>query len=435
MSLAPSPIAGTTTQPLRRSSVGGRFTAPDGRVLVVGAQPLTIGRAPGADLVLAEAAVSALHCEIRAGRSGALVRDLESTNGTFVRGLRIHEAELCEAVTLEVGGVALRFEPGVDVATAAPGPRRDHFGPLVGASDAMQELYTALVAVAPTELSVLVSGETGTGKELVARALHENSQRARGPFVVVDCAALPATLAESILFGHEKGAFTGATHRTDGAFVEAHGGTLFLDELGELPEDLQPKLLRAIAERTVKRVGGKAYEGVDVRFVAATRRDLRRDMNARRFREDLFFRLAQVRLEMPALRERLEDVPEISRAICRRLGRSEASEHVVTYLTERFRGYDWPGNVRELVNATSVLAVLGAGAPDDLLSGLLQRESKGSSEEFTSAEEFVVAKRNFEERYFRALLERSDGNISEVARQCGLARHQVRSHLRKLGLS
>src|SRR5581483_9948323 len=197
---------------------------------------------------------------------------------------------------------------------------------------------------------VLVLGETGTGKEGVAKALHEASPQKNGPFVVVDCGSIPETLAESLLFGHEKGVFTGATERRKGALAEANGGTLFLDELGELPLDLQPKLLRALSEKQIKRVGASQVEPIDVRVIAATRRDLGAEMNAGRFRSDLFFRIAQVRVELPPLRERLQDVSLLVEEVCKRVGKPEAATAVDEWIERRLGSYDWPGNVRELVN-------------------------------------------------------------------------------------
>jgi DNA-binding NtrC family response regulator len=300
----------------------------------------------------------------------------------------------------------------------------------------MRRVYGILARIAPTPLSVLVLGETGTGKELVARALHEHSPRKGGPFVVVDCGSIPATLAESILFGHEKGAFTGASERRPGALREAHGGTLFLDELGELPLDLQPKLLRALSERQVKRVGGAQFEPIDVRVIAATRRDLAAEMNADRFRSDLFFRIAQVRIELPPLRDRRSDVAEIVADVCARAGRPEHAPAVVDWIERRMDLYDWPGNVRELVNIASVAATLAdtPEAIDDVFA--LTRESPENARFPVTA--FAAAKRKavhaWERDYFTALVEQCAANVSEMARRSGIERHHVRAFLRKYGL-
>ncbi len=326
---------------------GGTVRLADGKTITVDVDPVVVGRDPGARIVLADPEVSSLHCELRAVSEGILVKDLGSTNGTFVGTLRIQEAAVTTPTEITVGSTKLVLEPTakkkVDVGFS------DAFGPLVGSSPKMRRVFSVLEKVAATPLSVLILGETGTGKEVVARALHDASNRRDKPFVVVDCGSIPPTLAESLLFGHEKGSFTGATERRKGALAEADGGTLFLDELGELPIDLQPKLLRALAEKQVKRVGGSAFEPIDVRVLAATRRDLGAEMNAGRFRSDLFFRIAQVRVELPALRERLADLPLLVEDICTKVGKVEHAAAVVSWIEQRMASHDWPGNVRELV--------------------------------------------------------------------------------------
>jgi DNA-binding NtrC family response regulator len=414
---------------------GGVLQHPDGRSVPVGAEPVTVGRSETSTLRIDDRRVSALHCELCATPLGVVLRDLDSLNRTLVGQVAVTEGILFGPCTLRVGGTELTFTPtSAPIAQDVPSAISS-FGPLLGGAPPMRRLYRLLETVAKTELSVLITGETGTGKEVVSAALHGASKRRGGPLIVIDCGALPSGLAESVLFGHERGAFTGATSRVDGAFLAARGGTVFLDELGELPVDLQPKLLRAVAERSVKRVGATHYEPTDVRVIAATRRDLRRDMNAARFREDLYFRIAQVRIDLPPLRERLEDVPLLAAAACQRVGRPEATERVTSYLMARFSNYDWPGNVRELVNVASVLASVG----DDLAEGMLPTEDLHSSPseppiEEVGAEQFVAAKRRFEQGYFQRMMDATEGNISEIARRCGLARHQVRAHLRKLGL-
>src|SRR5207237_1190689 len=224
------------------------------------------------------------------------------------------------------------------------------FGPLVGTSPLMRAVFDKLKKAAPTELTCLITGETGSGKELVAQAIHMGSARANKPFVVVDCGAIPATLAESALFGHERGAFTGAVDKRISPFVEADGGTIFLDELGELPVDVQPKLLRALAEQRIKSVGSNSYRPVNVRVIAATRRDLVREVNAGTFRSDLYFRVAQLRIELPALRERTEDIPALVRKMITDLGDPTAYSRITNDSLERLMRHDWPGNVRELRN-------------------------------------------------------------------------------------
>ena len=436
-------VAGVPSTPGAAAEKSGA----EAKAYTVDVDPVIVGRDPGVDVPVADPEVSGSHCELRAVGEGVLLKDLGSTNGTFVGALRVREVLLTTPTEITVGGARLLFEPTakrrVDVGY------QERFGSLVGESPKMRRVFGVLDKVAGTPLSVLILGETGTGKEVVARAVHDASPRAGKPFVVVDCGSIPPTLAESLLFGHERGSFTGANERRKGALAEADGGTLFLDELGELPIDMQPKLLRALAERQVRRVGGNAFEPIDVRVVAATRRDLAAEMNAGRFRSDLFFRIAQVRVEMPALRERLGDVPQLVEEICRRVGHAEHAAAVNAWIESRMPGYDWPGNVRELVNVASVAATLaGSAGPegaseaiDDVL--LLTREPHGGvsagggsgapQSAFGEAKRTAIAA--FERTYFSTLARSASGNVSEMARQSGMERHHVRAYLRKYQLS
>jgi hypothetical protein len=250
-----------------------------------------MGSAPDVAIVVADRTVSRLHAELEIAPEGVWVRDVGSRNGTFVQGIRVTRALVPDRAALRVGSTTLRIAYGPS-APAATVWRQAHLGPLLGRSAVMRKLFAALASVAPTASSVLVQGETGTGKELVAEAVHRASPRASGPFIVVDCAALPEALLESELFGHAKGAFTGATDARAGAFEAADGGTLFLDEIGELPLAMQPKLLRALESRSVRRLGETTPRKVDLRVISATHRDLLSMVNTRAFREDLYFRLA-----------------------------------------------------------------------------------------------------------------------------------------------
>jgi DNA-binding NtrC family response regulator len=414
---------------------GGIARTADGKEVTIDVDPVVVGRDEGAHVRLADPEVSSLHCELRAINEGVLVKDLGSTNGTFVGQLRVLEAVITSKAEVTVGQTKIAIEPTakqrVDVGFS------DRFGGLVGSAPKMRRVFSVLERVANTPLSILILGETGTGKEVVARSVHDASDRKGKPFVVVDCGSIPATLAESLLFGHEKGAFTGATERKKGALAEADGGTLFLDELGELPIDLQPKLLRALAERQIKRVGSNTVEPIDVRVLAATRRDLGVEMNAGRFRSDLFFRIAQVRVEMPSLRERLDDLPLLVEEVCKRVGKPGASQAVLDWIDRRLGSYDWPGNVRELVNVVQVAATLAdtPEAIDDVLT--LARdaqadEPRGPQTAFAEAKRSAIAA--FERDYFSQLSKGSKGNVSEMARQSGMERHHVRAYLRKYGI-
>jgi DNA-binding NtrC family response regulator len=436
----------TRTRVLNWFVRGGVVVRQGGERVLIDVDPVVVGRDEGAHVRFDDPEVSALHCELRATTEGIVLKDTGSTNGTFVGKVRVREVLLGERTEVSVGQTTFVVEPTgkrrVDVGFSAS------FGGLVGSSAKMRRLYGVLEKVAPTPLSVLILGETGTGKEVVAKSVHEASPRKNGPFVVVDCGSIPPTLAESLLFGHEKGAFTGANERRKGALAEASSGTLFLDELGELPIELQPKLLRALAERQVKRVGASTFEPIDVRLLAATRRDLGAEMNAGRFRSDLFFRIAQVRVEMPSLRERTADIPEIVAAVCARQGLPERADAVVAWIEKNLAHHDWPGNVRELVNVAEVAATLADSpeAIDDVLT--LTRPGGGGEDArafaggagaegadgagFTESKRAAVAA--FERGYFQSLSESTKGNVSEMARRAGMERHHVRAYLRKFGI-
>lgn len=420
---------------------GGRLLhdVDGGREVTVGPEPLLIGRDPACGLVIAESGVSAMHAELTATPKGVRLRDLGSKNGTWVGDLRISEAYLTKSTQFWVARTELRFEVAkpekVDL------PEMSQLGPLYGTSAAMRDLFRRLQKGAPTDLTVLVQGETGTGKELVAQAIHAASKRKGGPFVVVDCGSIAPTLAEATLFGHEKGAFTGATSTRESPFVEANGGTIFLDELGELPLDVQPKLLRALAERRVKRVGSNTYEEFDARVVAATRRDLEAAVNLGTFRSDLYFRLAQVRAHVPPLRQRLEDIPGLIKIMLEQLGAKNAWRRVSRSTLDRLLRYDWPGNVRELRNAVSVaLALADEGEPLDIAAavGLKAAKPKGKVVDVSAIRGYHDAKREalhqFERAYFAQLVEATNGNVAEISRRTGLQRTHVRKYLRLHGL-
>ncbi|HEY6462959.1 MAG TPA: sigma 54-interacting transcriptional regulator, partial [Polyangiaceae bacterium] len=300
-----------------------------GRALAMSSTLATVGRHATNDLVLTDPQVSGVHLELRRAGERVHVRDAGSTNGTWLGAHRITEIELASGGEIVVGGTTLRV--GVDnQSSTAVVSMQSTFGELVGQSTEMRELFATLDRVAQKNLAVLVQGETGTGKEEVARALHSRSPRASRPFVVIDATALPQTLAESLLFGHEKGAFTGADQRRVGFFEAADGGTVFIDEIGELPATLQAKFLRVLERQEVVRVGGNAPVRIDIRLISATHRDLRHEIDAGRFREDLYYRLAQVRVMLPPLRDRTEDIP----ILCQKLLTSLPGERDVPVLIE-----------------------------------------------------------------------------------------------------
>ena len=420
---------------------------------------IRIGARRGNDIQLSDSKVSGLHCEIRLDQRGYRLCDLDSTNGTYVGGYRVNDVYINPATQFTVGVSKVRFEPlseSVEVALSSD----KQFGGMVGQGVKMRELFARLEKLAQSDATILITGETGVGKELVAEALHEYSSRSGGPFVVLDCGSIPQNLIESELFGHERGSFTGATGTYLGAFERADGGTVFLDEIGELPLEMQPKLLRVLERHEVRRVGGTRTNAVDIRVVAATNRDLGVEVNRGRFREDLYYRLAVARVHVPPLRDRREDIPALIEhvlSITPGGDNAELSQETIDLMMK----HDWPGNVRELRNVIE-RAVLLSEAPSS--SAALQRSyvpNGGASAPEMSSEQpsvpsivaddnvlsmpidtsipFKVAKRDlvseFERRYICEILEKHDGNISAAARAAGIDRMSIHKLLNRLGLN
>jgi transcriptional regulator with GAF, ATPase, and Fis domain len=322
---------------------------------------LTIGTAPNNDLVLTDPTVSRRHCIVSVLRDRYVVRDLESTNGTVVDGTPVIQAFLGPGARIRLGDTEILFEPKKKWQRIEQ-QSGDHFGKLWGSSDTMKPVFALLAKLAPTDLSCILVGETGTGKELAARAIHDGSKRADKPFVVVDCGAISENLIESELFGHERGAFTGAERQRIGAFEAAHGGTVFLDEIGELPIDLQPKLLRVLERREIKRLGSTRLIETDVRVVAATHRDLPAMVRSGTFREDLYYRLAEVVATLPPLRERVGDIALLVQRILEEY--AEPGQRAMTLepsAIEELERRPWPGNVRELRNVLRRSMMLAGG--------------------------------------------------------------------------
>jgi transcriptional regulator with GAF, ATPase, and Fis domain len=386
---------------------------------------IVVGTSPSADVVLNDRAVSRLHAELDPRDDGLWVRDLGSHNGTFVQGIRVLAANIPHGAKLQVGRTEIAVRYGEEPSPVELWPS-DRFGGLIGASVAMRELFAKLGRVAQSSASVLIEGETGTGKELAAKAIHDASPRASGPFVVIDCAALPETLLEAELFGHAKGAFTGALHARPGAFEEADGGSVFLDEIGELPLNMQPKLLRVLESRTVRRIGETQHRAVDVRFISATHRDLRTLANNRAFREDLYFRIAVLPLTIPPLRERPGDIPLLIDHLLASDDGRVTSPDLLRDLASR----PWFGNVRELRNFVERATTLGA--PEALA---LAASDAGKSDEQQWRAKLPgtwleLPLRELRERvgelvdreYLARLLERCDQNVARAAAAAGVNR-------------
>ena len=395
-----------------------------------------IGKDPHCDLVLSDRGVSRQHLELVVEAGGIRVRDLGSKNGTFLEGVRVTEVLVGSGALLRVGTTNLRVVSPLDDAKLSPSAATS-YGGLSGESLAMRAVFAVLEKVAESDVAVLITGETGTGKELCAEAIHAHSPRAGKPFVVCDMAAMTGGLIESELFGHVRGAFTGADRDHLGLFATADEGTLFIDEIGELGLSLQPRLLRVLEQRQFRPVGGKGYHQSNVRVVAATNRDLREEVAAGRFREDLYHRLAVVTVRLPPLRDRRSDIPSlVQRFVGERALR--LPPETLAVLTE----YDWPGNVRELKNVIDgALARLGAG--DELPPSLLGLSTPAAHESmpwpkidqpgFFEAKELLIS--TWERNYLRELLQRCEGNVSRAARESGIGRNYLHRMLKRHGLS
>jgi len=415
---------------------------PDQSLVVdVAGTEARVGSGKTCDLVLKDPTVSRLHLSVRVEGDAIRVTDAGSRNGTLLDNIRIVDAWARPDSTLTIGATTLRLRMSSDM-VELPLSRRDRIGGLLGQSIPMRRIFALLERIAPTDTTVLVEGETGTGKELVAEALHDESPRARGPFIVFDCSAASASLIESELFGHVRGAFTGAMGDRPGAFEAANGGTLFLDEVGELPLDLQPKLLRALENREVRRVGSNNAHKVDVRIVAATNRSLVHEVDRGRFREDLYYRLAVVPVRLPPLRERLGDVPLLVKHFeekLRRPGQSAVPENLI----DDFCARSWPGNVRELRNAVARAVSFGthvASEPSTSPAAAEAPAEPATVEEAMTvdlAEPLFVGRERvaeaFERKYLAAALKQTAGNVSRAAEIAGVNRKFIQRAMKRFG--
>lgn len=440
---------------------------------------ITIGTREDNDLVLAaDDTISRQHCHIIQEDDRYLLIDRNSTNGTHINGVRVREAYISPGATIAVGNTHIRFNPFQERISISPA-ETERFGDIVGKSIKMREIFSVIEKISPTSATVIIEGETGTGKEVIAQTIHKVSSRSQGPFVVFDCGAVPESLIESELFGHEKGSFTGAVMSRKGLFEMADGGTIFLDELGELALDLQPKLLRVLEQREVRRIGANKSSPINVRVIAATNRALEQEVRAGNFREDLFYRLSVVRLYLPALRERREDIPLLVNHFLhsKRFNRMHDSEEMRVRSIEReaveaLQRYDWPGNVRELVNVieracsmTDTDCIRLLDLPDHISGANTRfgdniplqelgahRTEPVSDEEFGSEaswdalpdrkafnhKPFKEAKEEwisiFEQDYLTELLVRHKGNISQASREADIDRKYFRKLMQKYNI-
>ncbi len=448
-----------TAKRLRKARIDV-IEGPDAGVsFIVDRERMRFGRSMVNDFSVNDPSVSNVHFELKLTDRGVLLKDMGSTNGTYYGEVRIQEVYLSPGVVFRAGNTKLRFlllDDAVDVQLSDS----DHFGRLTGRSIPMREIFALLEKVAPSDLTVLIEGETGTGKEEVARAIHARSPRASRPFVVLDCSAIPPNLMESTLFGHERGSFTGAVERRLGVFEEAGGGTIFLDEIGELDTSLQPKLLRVLETGEIKRIGGNKVIRSKARVLAATNRDLRQMVADGLFRQDLYFRLSVVRVELPPLRDRPEDIPALldeflSSAVSPRFGPGSSFGLTNEALASLLK-YPWPGNVRELRNVVERAVAMAESpllTPRDFFPDGRQRwifppgQSHPSTDPilpvanvtpdelnlpFKEAKQRVLER--FERAYLEDLMRRHEGNISQGARTSGLTRFHLRELLKKHGI-
>jgi DNA-binding NtrC family response regulator len=433
---------GERTRVLRRKVALRVLEGADrGQVITSADLRLTVGAAEQNDLTLHDAAVSRHHLRVEIVPEGFLLTDLGSTNGTTVGNLRLRQVLAQDVVDLRLGETLLRVQPLAEEEEVQL-VEDDHFGAVLGRSPVMRELFGKLAAISPRDLTVLIEGDTGTGKELIAQEIHGHSPRRDGPFIVVDCGAIPPSLIESELFGHARGAFTGATEHRGGAFEAADGGTVFLDEIGELDLSMQPRLLRVLEQRQVKRLGEARYRQIDVRVVAATNRDLQRGINEGTFRSDLFYRLAVAHLRVPPLRERPEDIELLARRflpdVAARVGAQP--KPLSTETIQEMVGYPWPGNVRELRNFLERFVTLTSGAVLDAPAHEVHLPSAPqlSVDElctmpFREAKNAWIA--SFDVAYLSRQLERCDHNVAEAARRSEIDRAHLFRLIKKYGIT
>jgi two-component system, NtrC family, response regulator HydG len=394
-----------------------------------------VGKSPVCRVRLSDPLVSRRHATFDVTGNVVRLVDLGSTNGTTVNGLRVNDVLLRGGELVQVGDTRMQVERLAPLTVAAS--VASSFGRTLGAAPEMRRLYPLCERLAGSDVPVLIEGETGTGKEVLAESLHEKSARAGKPFVVFDCTAVPPDLMEAALFGHERGSFTGAISGQKGLFELADGGTLFIDEIGELSTSLQPKLLRALDRSEVRRIGATEWNRVDVRLMAATRRDLEKEIQAGRFRDDLFYRLAVARIELPPLRQRQGDVALLAEAFWNQLGPHAGA--IPHELVLRFESYSWPGNVRELRNAVAkrlalgdlemeVRQVAGAAGPsgrsgpaskamlgDDVIARVLELDLP-----LSQARDMVIE--DFERRYLQKMMTTHEGDATRAAAAAGVAR-------------
>lgn len=435
---------------LRRCQLSVIEGPDNGKKVMLNKNRIRVGKRENNDFILSDKTVSRQHLEIEYMEDNSfLLRDLESTNGTFLNGNRVKEAYLKPSDTIKLGNTLLEFSAYDEKVKIEPSPKTK-FGEMVGKSKKMRQIFSILDKISQTQATVIIEGDTGTGKDLVARAIHEYSPRKTKPFVVFDCSAVAPNLIESELFGHERGAFTGAVKSRRGAFEAASGGTIFLDEIGELTADLQPKLLRALEQREIRRVGTNVPIKIDVRVVCATNKQLRREVDEGRFREDLYYRLSVVKISLPSLKDRPEDIPALVEHFLRNapynklpdgtLKVTKVGDDALKILTRHM----WPGNVRELHNVIERAVSFVDGDTiskshlDFLFSEMEHEEERTERMKVSADVPFKDAKQKiveeFEKEYLMDLLQRNGMNLSKASREAKIDRKHLRNLLKKYGI-
>jgi two-component system response regulator GlrR len=398
-----------------------------------------IGTSPDNDLVLTDETVSRRHCEVMLTERGIRVLDAGSTNGVQVGKAWIEDATFSGNVSIELGETTVEVVPSSDFVEREQ-LDASRFGELLGNAPRMRELFADLSRIAESDISLLIEGETGTGKELVAESVHNASHRADGPFVVFDCSAVAPTLAESELFGHEKGAFTGAVSNRQGVFEQASGGTIFLDELGELPRELQPKLLRVLEKREVRRVGGSRAIPIDVRLLSATNRNLRAEVKRGDFRQDLYYRVAGAHVHVPPLRERKQDLELLVQSFLAHAEPIASTADIPAAVWKMFESYRWPGNVRELKNAVQRVLVMPERAleTDSSSNNLAYSPPTTSPPISGTVQPLRLARRHaadaFERQYVEHVLRHTGGNVTRAAAAADVSRQVIHKLMVKHGV-
>lgn len=397
--------------------------SPDGNKKNFKITKASIGSAPSNDIVITDDPyISSNHCVIKTSGDKFVLRDLKSTNGTSFNSRDISEVALPQKGEFRVGRTVIKFN--IDrQSEKIKGSPLTSLGPIIGASRTMREIFTLIDRVAPSDANICICGESGTGKELFARYTHEASTRSKKPFIALNCGAIPENLIESEFFGHEKGSFTSSTGQHRGVFEQADGGTLFLDEIGEMPAELQTRLLRVLETKEIRRVGGSEDVPVDVRVITATNRDLKKLVTEKKFREDLFYRLYVVPVDIPPLRARKDDISIIAEHFIDLLS-MDGNKTLAKDAVKKLASYQWPGNVRELKNTIQRAILTSTGekisGADISFTGI---ENGSDKEPLTLLEK--------ERHTIIKALERTRGNATEAAEDLGVSRTTLNSMIKR----